>query len=169
MVLRTTAVAILLFFSALFCEETKKKSLEWLTFGKALETSKKDKKPIYVYLYGTYCGWCKKFNKETLSDTTIINKLSQHFVITKLNTASTETQEFQGEQVSERQIATIFAVRGVPSNVFMDSLGTIIAKIPGYMPPDKFTPVLQYISDGWYKDMTYQEYIDSGDKLKKKK
>jgi len=158
---------ILLALTLSFASDSKTPTLQWLPLEKAMKTAKSQKKPLYVYLYGTYCGWCKKFEAQTLSDTQIISLLSDEFVLSRINTASTATQEFEGKQLAERQLAAMFAVRGVPASAFMDSAGKLIAKLPGYMPPDRFITVLKYVSEGWYSDMTYQEFMDSEEKLRK--
>jgi len=147
--------------------DAKTPTIQWLPLEKAMKTARAQKKPLYVYLYGSYCGWCKKFEAQTLKDAQVVSILSEKFVLSKINTASTELQEFEGKKLAERQLAAMFAVRGVPASAFMDSAGKLIAKLPGYMPPDKFLPVLKYVGDGWYSDMTYQEFLDSEEKLKK--
>lgn len=141
--------------------------IDWQTLQKGLDLSKKEKKPLYVFIYSTYCGWCKKFKRSTLSDEKIIKQLSEGFVAAKLNTASNAKQEYDGEQSTERQLAAMFGIRGVPTSVFMDNDGKVIAKLPGYSPPETFANILRYISEGWYNDMSYQEFIESGNSLKR--
>ena len=164
---RFPTILIFLALTLAIAGDSKSPTLEWLPLEKAMKTAQAQKKPLYVYLYSTYCGWCKRFDAQTLSDAQIISLLGDRFVLSKINTASTATQEFEGKKLAERQLAAMFAVRGVPASAFMDSSGKLIAKLPGYMPPDKFMTVLKYVGDGWYSDMTYQEFMDSEEKIKK--
>ncbi len=156
-------------FSVLFCFADKSgKELDWKELGKGMELSKEEEKPLFVYIYSTHCGWCRRFNKATLQDTSVVRILSENFIVSRPNTSSTKKQGFKGKKATERQLAAMFAVRGVPSSVFLDSNGKLITKLPGFMPPDVFKKVLKYIGEKWYKDMSYQEFLESEKKLEKK-
>ena len=159
------ALIITIAFSGFLNAETTE--IDWKPLGKAVELAKKDGKPVYVYLFRNGCGWCKKFKNKTLAKSEIIEQLSENFYSCQLNSSSTKKQEFNGEKLTEGQLAAMFAVRGVPTSAFLDSDGKIIAKLPGFMSSDQFLNVLKYIGKGWYKDMTYQEFLESEDKLKK--
>ncbi len=162
-------IPLVIAFSIIFAfAGDKKQELDWQTLQKGLDLSKKQKKPLYVFIYSSHCGWCKKFKQNTLSNDGIINTLSEKFVIAKLNTSSNTKQEFDGKKSSERQIASMFGIRGVPTSVFMDAEGKVITKLPGYSPPETFASILRYIGGGWYSDMSYQEFIESGNLLKHK-
>jgi len=141
--------------------------LVWHPFGKAIAKAKTEKKHVYVYIYTNSCGWCKKFWGQTLTNDDIESELDGSFIATKINMSSSQKVEFNGEMVAERQLGAMFAVRGYPHSVFMTGDNEVIAKIPGYLPPEKFSPVLKFIGGGWYKDMNFQEFQQSENKLKK--
>ncbi len=141
--------------------------LGWHPFGEALAKAKAEKKHVYVYIYTNSCGWCKKFWSQTLTSNDIEAELDESFIVTKINMSSSQKVELNGDMVAERQIGAMFAVRGYPHSVFMNGDNEVIAKIPGYLSPDKFSPVLKFIGGGWYKDMNFQEFQQSENELEK--
>jgi len=146
----------------------KKNEIKWQTLQDGMNLAKKENKPLYVFIFSSHCGWCRKFKQNTLSNSDIINTLSEKFISAKLNTSSNQKQEFNGKKATQRQLASMFGIRGVPTSVFMDSEGKVITKIPGYAPPETFGNILRYIGEGWYNDMSYQEFIESENLLKNK-
>ncbi len=149
-------------------EKSEADSINWKTYEKALKLSKESGRPIYFYIYSNSCGWCRRFVQQTLQDSLVMRKLNSKFIPVKINSSSTEKQKLDGKEITERQLAAMFAIRGVPTSAFMDTEGKLITKLPGFIPPAQFMSVLNYIGDGWYKDMDYQEYIESEEKLKNK-
>jgi len=141
---------------------------EWLPFGKAREKSHQENKIMLTYIYSTGCGWCRRFWNTTLTNSEIEKMISKYFVATKINLASNNKVELDGKSYTERQIGAMFAIRGTPTTIFITPTDTILAKIPGYMPADQFKVVLKYFGEGWYKDMSYQEFLDSERKLNNK-
>ncbi len=167
-----SAVAVFLVFGTSLGAAEKSTELVWHPLEEAMKLAQAQKKPLYVFLYSSFCGWCRRFERNTLNNEDVKKLLSEKFILTKLNSSSTKRQKFKGKLVSERRLCAMFAVRGVPTSAFMefqDTVGTIIAKVPGYIPPDKFKLLLKYIGDKWYKDMTYEEFIRSEEILRKGK
>ena len=165
-------LSALMFPCLLLAQSEKKNELKWLTFEKAMESSKKQKKLIYVYLNSSTCGWCRRFESQTLANEAVKEKLSKDFIVTKINTGSTEKQTFQGKEVTERQLGMMFSVRGVPTSAFVDASADsmqLITKLPGFMPADQFAALLKFMGEGWYKNMSYQEFLESEQKLQKTK
>ena len=165
--MRKFLTTLLLFGVVLAGFAGQPKKTQWLPFGKAREESRKEKKILLTYIYSTGCGWCRRFWNTTLTNPEIDSLIDNFFVATKVNLASNDKVEIDGKSYTERQVGAMFAVRGTPTTIFITPTDTILAKIPGYMPADQFKTVLKYFGEGWYKDMTYQEFMESEKKLKK--
>lgn len=165
---RFSQILFLTILALSYAQKTESDSINWKTYEKAKKLSKDSGRPIYFYIYSNSCGWCRRFVQQTLQDSIVLRKLNSKFIPVKINSSSTEKQKVDGKEVTERQLAAMFAIRGVPTSAFMDSEGKLITKLPGYIPPAQFLSILNYIGDGWYKDMEYQEYIESEEKLKNK-
>ncbi len=60
----------------------------------------------------------------------------------------------------EKKIASEYFVRGLPLSWFLEADGEKIMSIPGYVNPELFQPILNYIDSGSYKKMTLKEFLD---------
>ena len=58
--------------------------VHWLTFEQAVEKAKTTKKPIFIDVYTTWCGWCKVMDKNTFSDPAVAKVLNEQFYPVKL-------------------------------------------------------------------------------------
>ena len=61
------------------------KDVKWLSFEEAQKLAAKTPKKIFVDVYTDWCGWCKKMDKNTLSDPGIKDYLNKKYYAVKLN------------------------------------------------------------------------------------
>ncbi|HBC73841.1 MAG: hypothetical protein A2008_11165 [Candidatus Wallbacteria bacterium GWC2_49_35] len=99
-------------------------------YTEALEEAKKTKKPLLVFVYASWCGWCKKMERETCADKDIV-KLTDSFVCLKIN--SEEDEEFSSK----------FKVKEFPCVVFLKSDGSEIERHLGFKTADEFEAILK--------------------------
>lgn len=119
----------------LSAEEDKSKDIKikWFSrYSEALSEAQKTQKPLLIYAYATWCGWCKKMERETCADKKIM-KLTEFFVCIKIN--SEEEEEFFSK----------FKVKEFPCVVFLKSDGTEIERHIGFKTVDEFKKMLQNI------------------------
>ena len=135
------------------------KALNWVKYDEGLKLAKKEKKPVFVEFFTNWCKFCKKMEKETYSDKTISEYLSEHFIMVKVNAESKNTVDTPDGSLSERQLARSFSVRGYPALWFLKSNGEKIFYYPGYLPADKFIYVLRYIGEGHYESTSFRDFI----------
>ena len=109
------------------------KEIQWVySLSKGLELAKKGKKPLMVDFYADWCGWCKKLDKDTYSNSELI-KLSTKFISVKVNT----DKDFQD--------ARKYKVRGLPTIIFLKSDGEIINKVIGYRDKEYFIKIMKEV------------------------
>ena len=95
-------------------------SMEWVkSYGEALKKADSEKKPILADFSTSWCGWCKKMEKETFTNPRVVERSAQ-FVCVKIN----------GD--TESGLVSKYNVRGFPTLVFLDSKETILGGGPGY-------------------------------------
>lgn len=104
------------------------------SFENALEEAQVDGKPVMVDFYTDWCGWCKRLDADTYSDSDVAAH-ARRLVCVKVN----------AERRSE--VARRYGVRAYPSIAFLQADGTLMEMIRGYLPPKQFISVLDRIGD----------------------
>ncbi len=100
--------------------------------GESLATAREAKKPLAVFVYAEWCGWCKKMERETFADKKII-KLSDSFVCVKANPE-------EDENFSSR-----FKIKEFPCVIFLKSDGTEIERHLGFKTSEEFEKIMKNI------------------------
>ena len=101
----------------------------------ALQESSEVRKPMLVEVSTTWCGYCKKMEKETFSDRRIVDHISECFVPVKVD----------GEQ--QRDFVKRIGIRSYPTTVILGSDMQVLAKITGYRTPEQLSQDLSTICD----------------------
>jgi len=128
----------------------KDKEIAWAKdFGAAVKQARADKKIIMVDFYTDWCGWCKKLDKDTYTDKSVVALSKDTYVGLKLD----------AEDKSEGQeLAKKYKVRGFPTIVFLDPSqaetkdGGLVGQIVGYLPAKPFADQVKLIAQG-HKDL----------------
>ena len=136
--------------------------IEWLTYDQGLARAKQDNKPIIIDFTASWCGWCKKMERETFSDSGVINYVLSHYVPVKVwgdDTTKAGMVTHQGERMRQSALTQVYNVRGFPTFWFLDSQGGKIGPVVGYKTKDQFLPLIEYVGGGHYKTMSYDSFI----------
>ncbi len=113
--------------------------IQWMKFEEAVAANAKVPKMILVDVYTDWCGWCKKMDKETFVDPSVVAHLKKNFYAVKLNAEDTNRKfEFMGKTYSEAEMAAAMRVRSYPNFVVIEPKLQNIAQLPGYRPADAF-------------------------------
>jgi thioredoxin 1 len=126
---------------------TEEKSLfATLSFEKALEKAKNEKKLVFVDFFTTWCGPCKMLDKTTWQDPKVIQWLTENTIPLKIDAEK------------EVALAKRYGVRAYPTMVFIKPDGKILDTIIGYHPPEKFLPkAVAYLSGKSSVDLAREE------------
>lgn len=138
--------------------------LQWKGFGIAVIDAKTSGKKVLVDVYTTWCGWCKKMDRDVYADDKVMAYLREHFEVVKLNAEAATEHVVQGQKLTERQIAKAYGANSYPTTVFLSAEGEAITAIPGYIKADMFLNVLQYIHEEHYKNTGWNEFLQSRQK-----
>ncbi len=113
--------------------------IKWLKFEEAIAANEQNPKMILVDVYTDWCGWCKKMDKETFTDPTVIAHVNENFYPVKMNAEDTKRSfEFMGKTYTEAQMAASMRVRSYPNFVVIEPKLQNIAQLPGYRTPEQF-------------------------------
>lgn len=148
--------------------------VKWMTFEKAVEKSKTEKRKIFIDVFTDWCGWCKVMDKKTFPDAEIAKLLNEKFYAVKLDAEQTEDVVFRGTTFKfipsgnngyhQLAAALLNNQMSYPNFVFLDEDFRIIpiyqgsTSLPGYRKPQEFHVFLSYIGNDFYQKMNINEY-----------
>ncbi len=134
--------------------------ISWKNIEQAAETAGNQNKKIFVYVHTDWCTWCKRMEEETFSNNDVAEYMNDKFMPVALDAESQKQVKFNGQQMTEQDVASMFGVEGFPTHIFLNSNGEPITIAPGYMPPDRFIKVLSFIAEDHYKHTEWEEYVN---------
>ena len=130
-------------------------------FDDGLAKAKEQDKNMIVDFYTDWCHWCKVMDEKTFSNKEISEKLKKSFVTVRINAEDRNaTATYRGTTYNNVELTQAFGVTGYPSLGFLEPDGDIITVIPGYIPPETFTHILDYIDKKMYEQkMPFEEFM----------
>jgi thiol-disulfide isomerase/thioredoxin len=113
--------------------------LPWFTgsFEDALKEAKAKNELVFVDLWTTWCGWCKRLDKDTYSEDSVAAEMKD---IVCFN--------IDAETADGAPLAKKFNVRGYPALIVLNSDGSFRDQIGGYLKPDDFKREIQRVRSG---------------------
>ncbi len=98
------------------------------SFEATLANAAANNQKVFVEVYATYCGSCKKFKADVLSDKEVTDKLA-------VNTA-TALVDLESEE--GKKLASKYEVQATPTFLLLDAQGNVLKKSSGYMDKTAF-------------------------------
>jgi thiol:disulfide interchange protein len=110
------------------------KEIAWFqgTLDEALAKARKENKLVFIDFWTTWCGWCKKLDKDTYTDARVIAAMNEHYVCLSLD-AETKV----GAPLARR-----YSVDGYPTLLMLTTDGFVRERIAGYKAPDPFLKIV---------------------------
>lgn len=93
----------------------------------ALEKAKKENKLIFLDIYATWCGPCKRLKAKTFSDKIAAKFFNEHFINVSLD----------GETGEGAILAGKYNLTGYPSLFIIDAGGKLVTQTMGYQSPEE--------------------------------
>ena len=140
-------------------DNKKTEEINWIDFSGALALGEKENKVTVVDFYTDWCGWCKVMDKKTYGNTDVIKYANNKMIMSKVNAESSTIIDYKNRKLSYKQLAKLFRIRGYPATIFIDPAGEYITTVPGFISPEKFIPMMEFLGEGHYKNMKYDEFL----------
>ncbi len=99
-----------------------------IKFYTSLEEAKtvaaKENKPIFMDVYATWCGPCKKMDKDVFNNTEVASYFNENFINVKM-----DIEKNEGPAIQQK-----YKINAVPTLLFMSAEGKVKQRAMGYTP-----------------------------------
>jgi len=142
--------------------------INWMSWEEAQAKMAEEPRKIFVDLYTSWCGWCKKMDASTFKDKSVVSYLNDNFYAVKFNAEQKEPIEYAGHTFQfvnsgrrgYHQLAhsMLNGRMGYPAFVTFNEKMERIMISPGYKKVDQMMDELAFAHDEAYESMSINEY-----------
>lgn len=126
------------------------------SFPDALAASKASGKKVLVEVWASWCGYCRKMQREVYPSAEVQAVVGQYFEAVRVDgELATDSIPVMGMSASSQMLARALGAEGYPTTAFLTSDGRKITHLPGYSPAADFALVLRYIGTDAYTGETF--------------
>jgi thioredoxin-related protein len=130
-------VFALLLIGAMCSFKSSKDEIQWYDWNEGYQLAAKKNKIVIVDVFTSWCGWCKKMDRDTYSDKDVISSVNKNFIAIRLNPEKTDvvykvdTLSLNGYQLLN--VLTNGERTGYPTTVFLNArLNQVLKAESGY-------------------------------------
>jgi thioredoxin-related protein len=159
--------AVLIFVPSFFLSG-QSATVKWYSIEEAVNLAKNNPRPIFIDTFTEWCGWCKKFDKEVFSDSTIAGILNEKYYAVKFDAESKAPVVFQSKdyindgklgKFHQLAYAILKGKMSFPTVVFLNSKSELITPLPGFRPAKDFEPYLMYFSGDIWQTQSFEDFL----------
>lgn len=133
--------------------------LKWMSIEEAEAACKKKPRKIFVDVYTSWCGWCKKMDETTFRDSLVMQYANEKFYAVKLNAETRDNIIFRdkvfhfnaGLKAHELAALLLNGELSYPGIAFLDEKLQPLQTHGGYADARQFNTLLHYFGENAYR------------------
>jgi thioredoxin-related protein len=135
----------------------------FLEFNEAVETAKKQRKPLFVYFGFATCPYCIYLNEHTFTSEAMRKRYTANYVLAYFDIRGDPDDVMTlpgGGEATRAEAIKQFRGSPVPAWMFVDPEGrTILTRRGSRTGVDSFMTYDLYVATGAYRRMTFEEFL----------
>jgi thioredoxin-related protein len=142
----------------------------FLDLADDLEGAHKDGKRFAIMWELKGCPYCKETHFVNFARSDVSDYIKANFVVEQLNIiGSRKVTDFDGQELSEKELAAKYGVRFTPTfQFFAERAGPLkdlapqkreVARAPGYLRPEDFLAMFRFVREKAYETKTFRDYV----------
>lgn len=145
-------------------------SINWLSWEEAMAKSEVEKKKMIVDIYTDWCGWCKKMDQTTFSDSVVVQYINKNYYAIKFDAEYQKPIKYNDKlykfesgiwKGGHHELALVLMNGKVklPSVVFLDEDGAILQSIPGYRNALEMELMAAYFNGNYHHSTPWKNFV----------
>ncbi|OOG23156.1 thioredoxin [Thioalkalivibrio denitrificans] len=122
------------------------------------------KKGVMMYFGTRACSYCHALLTRTFAQEDLVERLQASFDVIGLEVLSDdEVRDFQGRSHWAKDFAVQEGARFTPTLIFYGEDAEVLVRLVGYVAPDRFSIVLDYLENEVYRQQSLREYVTAAE------